>query len=740
MNRLHCFLLVAFLCASVASEAEENDKKGYNPVSDTVDVPGVEVVDTNDRGSAILRLNDIQTGAIYSAKKTELVRIRDLTINTSTNNARQVFATVAGLNIWESDGAGIQLSIGGRGLSPNRTSNFNTRQNGYDISADPLGYPEAYYTPPIDIVERIEIVRGAGSLRYGTQFGGTLNFVLRNGVSTTPLALRSRMGGGSYGFATGFAEVSGTLAPVHYIGSYQFKRTDGWRPNSEFEVNTVNASATYTITPLWWIKVDYTFMSYLAHQPGGLTDNQFYKDPSVSLRARNWFNVNWNVASIQLDGILSDRTSVRSVTFGNLSQRQTVGNLSRINMADLGGSRTVIDGKFGNIGNETTITTEMDVLGDTTILVAGLRYFRGTTRQRQGNGSDGADANFSFSNPNALEGSDYTFPNDDKALFAEAVIPISDEWHLVPGFRLEYITTRAEGWYRRRIKDLAGNVVLDSVIEEQRSRSRVIALAGIGISWKPDDLFELYANASQNYRSITFADLRVSNPNFVIDPNIGDEKGYTLDMGARGLLGESVSFDASIFYLRYNDRIGEVLRSSEPPYYLPFTYRTNIADAYTAGVETVVDFNLSHLLSLTETFPTIHWIVNSSAMRSAYLKSEEKSVEGNKVEFVPAYIIRTIISAQWQRIRCSITSSSVGEHFTDASNAVYSASAVSGIIPAYHVADVSFSYTASWYSIEGSFNNILNAFYFTRRASSYPGPGIIPAEPLTVTLAIQAQF
>jgi Fe(3+) dicitrate transport protein len=59
------------------------------------------------------------------------------------NNARQIFAQVVGLTINESYG-GLQLSIGGRGLDPNRTSNFNTRQNGF-ISADVLGYPESYY-------------------------------------------------------------------------------------------------------------------------------------------------------------------------------------------------------------------------------------------------------------------------------------------------------------------------------------------------------------------------------------------------------------------------------------------------------------------------------------------------------------------------------------------------------------------------------------------------------------------
>ncbi|MFC7670651.1 hypothetical protein ACFQT0_27180 [Hymenobacter humi] len=63
---------------------------------------------------------------------------------------------MAGLNIWENDQGGLQLSIGGRGLDPNRTSNFNVRQNNYDISADALGYPESYYTPPTEAIKRIQ--------------------------------------------------------------------------------------------------------------------------------------------------------------------------------------------------------------------------------------------------------------------------------------------------------------------------------------------------------------------------------------------------------------------------------------------------------------------------------------------------------------------------------------------------------------------------------------------------------
>jgi outer membrane receptor protein involved in Fe transport len=40
-----------------------------------------------------------------------------------------------------------------------------------------FGYPEAYYNPPMEAVETIELVRGGASLQFGPQFGGMLNYV-----------------------------------------------------------------------------------------------------------------------------------------------------------------------------------------------------------------------------------------------------------------------------------------------------------------------------------------------------------------------------------------------------------------------------------------------------------------------------------------------------------------------------------------------------------------------------------
>ncbi len=284
------------------------------------------------------RLRAVEGTSIYESKKNEVIVLKDITANLATNNARQVFAKITGLNIWESDGAGLQLGIGGRGLSPNRTANFNTRQNGYDIAADALGYPESYYTPPVEALERIQVVRGASSLQYGTQFGGMLNFVFRKG-GEQKIRLTSRQTAGSWGFLSSFNSLDGAVGKLNYYVFYQHKQGNGWRPNSGFTQQNIFGKFTYSFTDNFSVTAEYTHSDYLAQQAGGLTDALFRQNPRQSLRERNWFDVNWNTASISFDWKLNQRTTLNVRNFGLLSSRTSLGNLERINVADLGGNR-----------------------------------------------------------------------------------------------------------------------------------------------------------------------------------------------------------------------------------------------------------------------------------------------------------------------------------------------------------------------------------------------------------------
>ena len=216
------------------------------------------------------RLNDVEGTSIYAGKKTEVILVDQSMANLASNNSRQIYSQISGLNIYQNDDAGIQLHIGGRGLDPNRTSNFNTRQNGYDISADVLGYPESYYTPPAEAIKNIQIIRGAASLQYGTQFGGLINFIMKD-PPNKKFEFITRNSIGSNLLFTNFTSVGGKNKKFSYFSYYNFKRGNGFRQNSRFNSNNFYIHFNYAISTKTSISSEISYIKYLAKQAGGLS-------------------------------------------------------------------------------------------------------------------------------------------------------------------------------------------------------------------------------------------------------------------------------------------------------------------------------------------------------------------------------------------------------------------------------------------------------------------------------------
>lgn len=701
----------------------------------------VKITSDKENGNGITRMKSVDGFGIYESKKSEVIVLKDMNANLATNNARQVFSKVPGLNIWESDQAGLQLGVGGRGLSPNRTSNFNTRQNGYDISADALGYPESYYTPPVEALDRIEVVRGAASLQYGTQFGGMLNFAFQKGPVDKKVEVVSRQTLGSFGFFGSFNSLGGTVAKgrLNYYTFFNHKQGDGWRPNSGFDVNTVYGSVRYDVTDKLMVNADYTFMSYNAQQPGGMTDAQFAADPRRSFRDRNWFKVNWNLFALTADYQFNNRTKLNVRNFGLLSQRYALGNLERINVADLGGPRTLIQGDFANIGNETRLLHQYRLWEQNHTFLMGSRMYYGTNRSVQGAASDGSDADYTLTNPDDPEGSDYTFTNINGAAFVENIFRMGKKFTITPGIRFEYINTASDGHYKLLTKDFAGNVIVDSNIYGSQQNIRSFVIGGIGMSYKLNRYVEFYGNISQNYRAVNFNDIMIVNPNSKVDPDMKDESGFSADMGTRGNYKDFVNYDVTVFLLSYNDRIGQTLKADQPPLYQDYRYRTNISDSRNLGIECFVEADMWRIAAQKESKNNLLLFTNIAFVDARYIHSEDKVIENNKVEMAPPVMLRGGITYKRSGFRSTLQGSYVGEHYTDATNAVRVAGAVNGIIPSYRVMDFSVGYTYKMFTLEASCNNLLNAMYFTRRAESYPGPGIIPSDgrSLYVTLGIK---
>ncbi|MBK6634147.1 MAG: hypothetical protein IPG38_07345 [Chitinophagaceae bacterium] len=159
-KRISILVLSIGLHVTITAQDNTNIQKDTTKPVHTY-LPDVTVVGRYSK-SDIQQMPEIVGTSIYAGKKNALIVLDNVHGNVVTNNMRQVVAKVPGIHIWESDGSGIQIGLAARGLSPNRSWEFNVRQNGYDISADPFGYPEAYYNPQLQAVQRIEIVRGQG--------------------------------------------------------------------------------------------------------------------------------------------------------------------------------------------------------------------------------------------------------------------------------------------------------------------------------------------------------------------------------------------------------------------------------------------------------------------------------------------------------------------------------------------------------------------------------------------------
>ncbi len=702
----------------------------------------VEITARKRRVFELKRLNDVEETAIYAGKKTEVVLIEQSMANLASNNARQIYSQVAGLNIYQNDDAGLQLNIGGRGLDPNRTANFNTRQNGYDISADVLGYPESYYTPAAEGLSEIQVIRGAASLQYGTQFGGLINFKMKSPNPNKPLEFITRNTLGSFGLYTNFTSLSGTKNKWSYYTYFNYKKGDGFRPNSQFKSKNVFAHLGYQFNKKTSLEGEVTYLSYLAQQGGGLTDTMFEEDPLQSNRARNWFEIDWLLYNIKLSHEFSGNTNFTLNIFGLNASRNALGfRTNRVNQIDPNGERDLIKGDFNNFGFESRLLSKYKISNKNATFLIGGKFYKADNYQRQGPGSDGFGSEFNFANeefPNYSNQSEFDLPNLNVALFGENIFYLTEQFSVTPGFRFEYIKTESEGFFKRINTDGAGNVIFEENVEDNQDFERSFLLLGLGLSYKANSKLELYGNISENYRSVTFSDINITNPAFSINPDITDEEGFTADIGIRGNYKGFVSYDLGAFGLFYNGRIGFVQKGL--PDGRVVSERGNVGDALMYGVESLFDFNLKKILGLNNDFQ-LNYFINTSIINSEYTESQQSGIEGNKVEFVPDMNMKTGINGGYKNLLASIQYTYLSKQFTDATNStVASLSGVIGEIPEYDILDLSLSYSYKNFKLEAGVNNVLDNSYFTRRATGYPGPGIIPSAPRNFYTTLQIKF
>ena len=686
-------------------------------------------------------LPEVADYRIHAGKKNEVIRIGELNANLAMNNSRQIFAKTPGISIWENDGSGVQLGVASRGLSPNRSWEFNVRMNGYDITPDPMGYPEAYFTPPMEVVEQIEIVRGASSLQYGSQFGGLMNFVLRKPDPSTRFTAETVNTVGSNGLLSSFNYLGGTEGKWSYTAYYQRRTGNGWRENGAFDTNHAHVVANYAASNRLKLGLEMTYMTADTQQPGGLTDAQFATDPQQSTRNRNWFSTPWYIPAVTAEYLISPKTKLSWKAFGTFAERNSVGFMRPINVEDDLGNRQVDRDYYTTYGSEVRLSTSYMLFGKEQSLVAGMRYFDGHIDRKQlglGTAGDALD----YSVPAGPFARDLDFSNTNLAAFAEQVVRFSDRFLMTAGVRLEQIQSTMQGQLNR----------VNGVPQflEPITRSRSFALFGAGAEYHITKNSEFYTNLSQAYRPVLISDLTPPATTDIIDPELTDSKGYNFDLGYRGSWTPALQFDLSYFHLNYADRIGTIAQLD--PNGRVSQFRTNLGTSISRGFEGYLEVDPITALFKSSRVGYVHLFASLAFVDATYGDFEVTSVnngqiqtrnlEGNQVENAPRKINRFGATYSYNRFSMTWQLSDIEEAYSDASNTVApNAAATVGLIPAYRLQDLS----ASWnfwkqHSIKAGVNNLTDARYFTRRAGGYPGPGIMPADGRTFYLTAALKF
>lgn len=682
--------------------------------------------------TTIRPLPPVQGTYIFTGKKTEIVELAQMPADIANKTGRQLFSKIPGIFVYDMDGAGNQVNIASRGLDPHRGWEFNIRKDGIITNSDMYGYPASHYSMPLESIGRIELVRGTGSLQYGAQFGGMLNYTTKQGDTTRPFSFESINSIGSFNLLSSYNAIGGKSGKFRYYAYMQKKSRDGYRDNEQTNAEAQALIINYDPSARFSMRIEWARSKYLYRIPGALTDSMFHADPTQATRSRNYFSPDIHVPSVTLNWQAAPQTRLQLTSSAVLGKRNSVLFDKPTNVSDTINNSTLhYNNRQVDIDRFNSYTTEFRLLQQyllgkqTNTFIAGIQYMNNDLHRTQlGKGTTGSDYDLSLVDPEW--GRDLHFKTNNFALFAENSFSLSPVFSLNIGGRIEIGKT-----------GMSGTIIYYPDNQVPVSIEHRFPLFGATISYKPTNTVEWYAGFSQAYRPMLFKDLIPGSLFEKVDPGIKDAKGYNAEAGFRGNW-KFLRWDINGFLLQYNNRFGTLAETDDNGNF--YTYRTNIGSSLTKGIEALLQ---ADWLIGSRSFLSI--FTSTAFVHARYTKGFVKSgtnninIAGNKIESAPGIISRNGVSVRYRKMSFSILYSYTGETFADALNIVepLKTTGAVGLVPSYGLLDINCSARISK-NLEAKANvsNILNRQYFTKRPLFYPGPGVWPSDGRNYSLTL----
>lgn len=703
-----------------------------NSIVDTVPIKLLQGVLVHSIMYKKYELPEINGTYLNTGKKNELIQFENIDADFSSKNGRQVFAKIPGVFVYDMDGTGNQVNIASRGLDPHRGWEFNIRKDGIITNSDMYGYPASHYSMPFESIEKIELVRGTGSLQYGAQFGGMLNYISKQADTTKSFGFEFIQSVGSFNSFSSYNAISGKIKKFTYYGYAYFKTRDGFRDAENTRSQAQKLAFEYELSNKISVQFDWSRSAYIYKIPGALNDSMFKENPRQATRSRNYFNPDIHLPSVKLNWEINENSKLLFTSSAVLGKRNSVLFDKPVNINDSINSftgdfnnRQVDIDRFNSYTSELRLMHNYQWLRNLHTIVVGIQYMNNNLLRTQlGKGTTGTDFNLNLVDQNW--GRDIHFKTKNIAVFIEQKWSLSQKFSLTSGIRFEKGESKMEGV----INYYPSNKIPLALKHE-------FPLFAFGAQYIISNQIKFYGGYTQAYRPVIFKDLVPGSIYETVDPHIKDASGYNAEIGFKGNWN-FFKWDITGFLLKQKNRFGTMAVNDS--FNNLITYRTNIGNSINKGLEIFIqaDWNLNQKMFVSLFTSTAFM---NARYKDASLKvgNENRTINNNKVESAPDFTTRNGLTIRNKLISITILYSYVSTTYADALNTISppSNTGAVGIVPSYGLVDINttlqISKQVEW---RLNINNLFNKLYFTKRPLFYPGPGIWPSDGLNISSSI----
>ncbi|MEZ4406261.1 MAG: TonB-dependent receptor [Polyangiales bacterium] len=653
-----------------------------------------------------------------------------------------VLRTVPGVNVVGEDPMGLRLNISIRGLDPNRSRHVLVLEDGVPVSLNPYGSPELYYAPPIERMDRVEVVRGSGQILWGPQtIGGVINFITRAPPRRPTVSADLRYG--SYGYF--LANVSGgaTHGAFGWRVDAIHRRFTGPR-STDVEVTNLNTRLQVRVSSrsTLGLKLDFydegSRSTYL-----GLTQRQYETDPSLNNASNDRFDVRRYAVAVTHQHLFSSAVALRTNFYAYQTNRAwRRQEFDRMNVMGADYERGCDGlGRCAPLGDPGS--TPMDdgssvyfrrtaAIRNRAFNVAGIEPRLTWTWARGANVTGELNAvvrfHYETAHTQILVGDTPTTRSGDIReeevrngyAIAAAIqhrFTFWDRFSVTPGLRFEGF------WSNRRIErvgvtDPATNLTRGSDVDIYGKTFSPALIPGVGLTYRVVRPVTLFAGFHRGYAPPRTQDaVSAAGANL----NLDAELSWNTEAGARVRLGRWLTAEANFFHIEFENQIIPPSESGGDVAAGGF----NSGHSRHMGAEASVTFNLAPLVSPRNTRFSLPLTVNYTWLPIATFIGGLHN--GNRLPYAPEHILY----AQLRFIHRIGLSAQVGvtyvaSQFADAENTrAGSPDGLVGQLPQYLTLDARVGYTVprSGVTVYVSGRNLTDQIYIANRAPQ----GIQPA-------------